>query len=193
LVCYSTTGSRVEGGGVRLFMHVHGELHRRSALTEWEQIAPEFDPDGGLRDIYVLEASLRDWQVVLDAIRGFQPHPIYAVDGLPEDLPTRVEHIFHRRSDASPMMSFLLLDMTLNCHFFGSDQAENDLQKIEFDLNPREVTSSEHLGSLIDFMKLLGNLTNKAVILTPENCIENPILEYDPQSRDVVWNPASAV
>jgi len=159
------------------------------ALMEWEEIASEFDPDDGLRDIYVLEASLRDWQVVLDAIRDFQPNPIYAVDGVLEDLPTRVEHIFQRRLDASPMMSFRLLDMTLNCHFFGSDPAENDLQLIEFDLDPGEVTTSEHLGSLIDFMELLGTLTNKAVILTPENCMESPILEYDPQSRDVVWKP----
>jgi hypothetical protein len=153
---------------------------------EWEQIAPEFYPDGGLRDIYVLEAQVQDWQVVLDAIRHFQPQPIYTLDGVAADLPNRVEQVFQRRLDASPMMSFRILDMTLNCHFFGSDQVEHDSQLIEFDLDPREVSDSEHLHALIDFMRLLGNLTGKVVILTPENCIESPILKYDPQSKQVV-------
>jgi hypothetical protein len=159
---------------------------------EWEQIAPEFDPDGGLRDIYVLKAQLKDWQVVLDAIRCFQPPPIYTVDGEVADLPNRVEHIFQRRLDASPMMSFQLLDMILNCHFFGSDQVQHGEQLIEFDLDPYEVSDSEHLDALVGFMKLLGSLTSKFVVLTPENGIESPILEYDPRTKDVVWKPAQS-
>jgi hypothetical protein len=83
-----------------------------------EQVAPEFQPDGGLKDIYVLEARLQDWQVVLDAIRYFQPQPVYTVNGLPEDLPNRVEYVFQRRLEAPTMISFRLLDMIINCHFF---------------------------------------------------------------------------
>jgi hypothetical protein len=70
----------------------------------------------------------------------------------------------------------------LNCHFFGVDE-------IEFDLDPREIGDSDQFERLVGFMRLLGELTGKVVLLTPENFKERPILRYSPDTRQIVWIP----
>src|SRR5271155_5766071 len=102
---------------------------------DWKQVAPDFLPDGGLRDIYVLEATLLDWQAVLDAVRGFEPPPIfYTIDGMAMELPWRVDAIFENRQNARPLMSFTISGMTMNCHFFGDIDTRDGSHQIEFDL-----------------------------------------------------------
>jgi hypothetical protein len=60
---------------------------------EWRRKYTDFASDGGLRHIYVFEATLRDWQAVLDAVRKFQPPPTYIINGEGADMPISAEHI----------------------------------------------------------------------------------------------------
>ena len=147
---------------------------------EWRQIAPDFAFDGSWRDIYVLATTLSDWQVVLDMLRQLEPAPIYRVDGVARAIPDRVEDAFESRISAGVLLSFSIGKAVLNCHFFGVDE-------IEFDLDPRDIGDSDQFKTLIGFMSLLGKLTGKTVLLTPENVRESPILRYSPDTRQVVW------
>lgn len=149
---------------------------------EWRQIAPDFAFDGSWRDIYVLATTLSDWQVVLDRLRQFEPAPIYRVDGEARAIPDRAEEAFVSRTSAGVLLSFSIGKAVLNCHFFVVDE-------IEFDLDPREIGDSEQFEALVGFMRLLGKLTAKVVLLTPENVRERPILRYSPDVQEIVWVP----
>ena len=140
---------------------------------EWLHVAPYFEPEGSLLDIYVLDTTLVEWQVVWDSIRLFEPPPKFAVDGMATEMPSRVEDVLGIRSTASPLLSLSLGGMILNCHFFGEEE-------IEFDLSPDTFRGQDQLDALTGFMLHLGKLTGKVVILTGESFKERPILRYMP-------------
>ncbi|MGL4965019.1 MAG: hypothetical protein ACRC67_27580 [Inquilinus sp.] len=149
---------------------------------DWRQIAADFAFDGSWRDIYVLSTTLSDWQVVLDMVRELEPAPIYQVDGVARALPDRTEDAFESRASAAVLLSFSIGKAVLNCHFFAVDE-------IEFDLDPREIGDSDQYERLVAFMRLLGELTGKVVLLTPENFKECPIPRYSPDTRQIAWVP----
>ncbi len=64
--------------------------------------------------------------------------------------------------------------MHINCHFFGDNE-------IEFDLDPREVTGPAQIDAVSGFMKLLAQTTGKMAILTYENAKEEIILSVTPE------------
>ena len=55
----------------------------------------------------------------------------------------------------------------------------NDFE-IEFDIDPREVNEETRFLRLIEFIRRVGNLLKKDVILSPENLPKYPILKYSP-------------
>jgi hypothetical protein len=64
----------------------------------------------------------------------------------------------------------------LNCHFFGCEV-------IEFDLDPREVTGPAQLEGLSGFMALLTRATGKPAVMTMENIREAVILRFLPEDQ----------
>src|SRR6478735_1221008 len=99
---------------------------------DWQQIAPDFEPDGSLRDIYVFGTDLSDWQRVLDVLRTWEPAPNLTIGGQPANMPDNAEDIFAEARQQGALLSLKVSDAHVNCHFFGHDE-------IEFDLDPREV------------------------------------------------------
>jgi hypothetical protein len=148
--------------------------------VDWQLLAPDFRPDGSLRDIYVLGTGLPDWQQVLDMVRRWAPKPTFAIDGEPTPLPERVEEIFRPGREPSAVLSLGVGGVTLNCHFFAEEE-------IEFDFDPAEVTGSAQAEALANFMSLLGEATAKIVVLTMENSPAAVILRYSPDARAVEW------
>lgn len=146
----------------------------------WKVVAPDFEWDGSLRDIYVLETSEADWQTVWEALQAWDPPPVFAVDGVTEPMPDRVEVVLTTRRQRSPLLSVQVGHAGLNCHFFSPDE-------IEFDLDPRQVTRETDMEAIAAFMKLLGDLTRKNVILTAENSREAVIAHYGANTPEVVW------
>ena len=60
-------------------------------------------------------------------------------------------------------------------HFFWDEE-------VECDFNPTDITSQVDLDALLAFVRQLGDVTRKRVIITPENLRECPFITYDPES-----------
>lgn len=141
---------------------------------EWSKLQSEFEWDGSLRDIYILNTTLADWRSAISALSESGLPLSFKTQGAVSPLPTDVSDV----SDVSDvfdsgdgLLSINLDGMLLNCHFFSADE-------IEFDLDPREVTPADRARALVGFMELLGNATGKPVILTHENAREAVILQW---------------
>lgn len=154
------------------------------SVVKWEQVRLDFAYDGALRDIYVLGTDLPDWQAVLDIMRTFTPPPIFIVDAAVSDLPYNAETIMNLRASNSPLLKISLGVVTLHSHFFTS-------KEIDFDLNGEALQSQQDLDAVLNFMRLLGKVTSKVVILTPEERREHPILRYEPSSGKILIRPAT--
>ncbi len=159
-------------------------FNNKESPVDWRIVAGDLKPDGALRDIYVHDATLADWQVALDHVRERYAPLQFLVDGQPADLPGQVADIFPIWERASPLLNFNLSGIDVACHFFTGEQ-------IEFDLRPEEVTGPERLASLISFLRELATAVGKPAVLTMENMPNAVILRADPASGAVVWMPSS--
>ena len=139
----------------------------------WAEIASDFEWDGSLRDLYVMNATVEDWQRVLDALSEIKPTPVMHVDGEAIKHPLSAEIIFQRRQNSDLSLYVRIGNIRFNCHFFQDDE-------IEFDLDPREVKRAADLDSIKAFMRLLAERTGKTAILTHENSRSALILTVSP-------------
>jgi hypothetical protein len=141
----------------------------------WTDLASEFEWDGSWRDIYVIGATVDDWQRVLDALSALSPGPSFYVNGEPAPMPARMEDVFGQRETSSFFLTLDIGNVGLKCHFF-------DDEEIEFDLDPREIKGPTELKAVSDFMTLLADRTDKTAILTHENIKSAVILAVAPES-----------
>src|SRR5438477_3005497 len=127
--------------------------------------------DGSLRDICILGVAISHWQRVVDWLRG-DPYPVeFYLDEQPAPLPHDILTVFERRNETDVFMKIDVERVIIHCHFFWH-------KEIEFDVDPRQVDSEQREQGIIDFMRALGKLLDKEVILTPENWHEDPFLRY---------------
>jgi hypothetical protein len=147
---------------------------------DWPRILADFEPDGSLRDIYVLGTTRAHWQRLLDGLRRWTPAPTLMLGGEPAAIPERIEEIFAASREVGALLSLDIGTGPLNCHFFVEDE-------IEFDLDPRDVAGPAAVQALIRFMAFVGEATDKAVVLTTENSREAAILRYCPDRKEVEW------
>lgn len=147
---------------------------------KWEDYKHEFEFDGSWRDIYVLNTGLADWQLVIDLLKTDIYEPQFNVDGDKAIFPLSVDEIFMIRNEASSYLLFKVDSIQLNCHFFI--EAE-----IEFDFDPREIKSEFDAQRIFNFMRRLGVLLNKEVILTPENWQEYLIFTFSPLTDEIKY------
>src|SRR5438094_9223626 len=103
-----------------------------SCMMDWQRVETEFEWDGSLRDLYILDADVEVWQRVVDTLRSSEYPCCYRVDGNECPLPEDVEDIFKKRHEASFLLSIDAESILLNCHFFAEEE-------VEFDLDPREL------------------------------------------------------
>jgi hypothetical protein len=98
----------------------------------------------------------------------------YSLHGRPTALPKTFSEVMADGScAASRLMVGLSEDFTADCYFFTPEE-------IEFSLDPRQICGEHELGQLLAFITQIGLAVNKSVLLTLENCRENPILVFDP-------------
>ena len=151
---------------------------------DWFCVKDDFEPDGGLRDIYVFATDSDDWQRVLDAVQEWDPNTRVLIDDELIEKPWSAKKLLNERSEHSILWIVNLGEgVRAHSHFFSSDE-------IEFDIDPREFTGPSQLQGLEDFMALLGEVTASPVVLTPENLRDCPILTYSPQAKRMEWVPA---
>lgn len=146
----------------------HAPVMSRSppVIPSWEDVAADFQPDGALRDIYVLNANLDDWRAVLEHL-GSGPYGARLDDAPPGPLPDAAE-LF---GEARRVLRFSVAGMEVCCHFFL-------VEELEFDLEPREVTR-ENYPHLLDLMRTLVRVTGKPAILTYENMQRGVIIRVE--------------
>jgi hypothetical protein len=150
-------------------------------MINWEMCRQEFAPDGALRDIYVLETNIEHWRKLFRILTSAYKVE-YSVNGNIQQLPSSVDEILKSRGVAQPLMRFQLAGATIACHFFC-------FERIELDIDPREVNSETTFNGLIGLLKLIGDGLNKPAIMTQENNEKDPFLSYEPSKRDFLYSP----
>lgn len=130
--------------------------------ASWELVAQAFEPDGSLRDIYVEDTTLTDWERVIAQVRERYGPMRFTLDGEPAPLPAAVSDVFQLRTECAPRLSFSVGGIELATHFF-------DPTEIEFDLAPTQVDGPVRLEALVGFLRWLADLVEKPAILTDEN------------------------
>jgi hypothetical protein len=139
----------------------------------WSKVSAELDHDGSLRDLYVFDISESDGDALLSALSAWSYEVCFLVDGEPAELPDSAGAVFELRKRASPILRVDVFGITVCAHFFGSHE-------LELDLDPREVADRDRLASLSEFIRRLGDLLNRPVVLTHENRREHWIARYLP-------------
>jgi hypothetical protein len=144
-------------------------------MIQWETCKDDFRWDGSLRDIYITPATLGDWQALYPLLRDY-PEVEYSVDSVAQPPPASVEQVLAIRPSGSPMLRVKFGRTLIVFHFFSDEE-------IECDIDPRQMTSQTDLDSLSGFVRLLGDTTNKRVVITPENVRDEPFISYSPETR----------
>ena len=135
----------------------------------WAEIKDRFEPDGSLRDVYVLKTNRSDWEKFIAFVRSSPVAPVMRRDDqpIPVELPSDFPHF---PEDAiRPRLEFVIAGLECRCHFFGDEE-------IEFDINPAEMKGEHEYEALVSFLGRLRDVMNRDVVLTEENC--NPDREY---------------
>lgn len=147
----------------------------------WSVYGKEFAADdGSLRDIYVQDTTIGDWRSAWAWLiaSGMPLH--YSVDGASRELPADPQEPLDIRSKAAPLLVIELDEIKVNCHFFGVDT-------IEFDIDPKQVNSEETMEAVFSFLLRMSNALNKRVDLTGEGEPEKPIFVAQPNSDSVTY------
>lgn len=148
---------------------------------DWQQVKAEFEWDGSLRDLYVLNTDTEVWQKVIEFIRTSEYPYRFEMDGEESPLPADVAALFEMRAEVGVLLSLDVHGITINCYFFVEDE-------VEFDIDPREIDGEVKLQALIGFMRRIGRATGRAVRLTPENWQKSIIFEYLPENDEVRYS-----
>ena len=145
----------------------------------WNECSDAFHKDGSLRDIYVHGTTFHDWESFLSFLASSSYQIEYVRDGEPEAIPTDAATVF-ADGEHTDNLTIRVTGLSILCHFFTPEE-------IELDLDPREVTSQEHLDALLRFMSDVGAVLRHDVILTEENGPEAVRFRYSVEEEEVKY------
>ncbi len=144
-------------------------------------ISPDFKPDGSLRDIYVEGTNFKDWRAFLGGIQKRKENFGYAIVGTDDwknEIPP-IEELFRIYKEETPgKIRFQIGNATAMCLFFVEDE-------IELDVDPREFRSHEDLEALLDFLRWLGELLSRDVLLCHENAKDEGICRFVCKTKEL--------
>jgi hypothetical protein len=150
----------------------------------WDRVHDDLIWDGSLRDIYIRETTLDNWNQFLSVVRETKQYQ-YFIDGELTQLPTVAVDIFSKKNHQKLLLVWVG-EAQLNCHFFAEGE-------IELDLDPRQVMKQENFEAIGQFMEQLAIAIQRSVLLTPENLSEHPIIQYEPESKSWQYFPTIQV
>ncbi|MBP8213442.1 MAG: hypothetical protein KAX53_06830 [Saprospiraceae bacterium] len=139
----------------------------------WNDIKWIFEQDGSLRDIYVQDVTISDWENLIDFL-----NLNYDIKfGENEKNQIDKEYVIQYLKDETGEMESKSLKIDFNgvnfhCYFFLSDQ-------IEFDIDPREIKTIKDFESIEKFMVSISKTLRNQVTLTGENSPEFPLFKID--------------
>jgi len=147
----------------------------------WEEIKWIFEPDGALRDIYVKNINIEDWEKLIDFLN--ENHTIkFGTTSENKDInKIDKEYITKLLVDETKEMecktaSIIIEKIIINTHFFYN-------KEIEFDIDPKEINSIYNFERLVNFMNDISRILSQKVILTGENQIDFPLVEVDFENK----------
>lgn len=145
--------------------------------NNWEELKWIFEPDGTLRDIYVENVNMEDWKILINYLNA--NHNLKYGSSNDHNIVNKADkdYLIKLLSDETGEMelktlSIIVENIIINTHFFSID-------KIEFDIEPREINSEADYEKLLSFMNEISRLLNKPLILTGENQIDFPLIKTD--------------
>lgn len=148
----------------------------------WDDVSCFFDPDlmGSLPDLRVPDASLEDWQAVLDLVevKGWRCQYSEGETMLP--LP-RAEAVLSRPADAEwpELRVWPAADVLAIFRFHADDE-------IDFDVDLRELQGQERLDVFCGFLREVGRHLGKPVLMDPEGGHGRPVRGFDVEADRVV-------
>ncbi|MEU7020823.1 hypothetical protein ABZ990_09255 [Streptomyces sp. NPDC046203] len=148
----------------------------------WDDVKRFFDPAwmGSLPDVRVPNASVGDWQMVLDLVaeKGWKHQYAEGTAVLP--LP-RAEAVLSRPLDAEcpNLRVWLTADVQAIFRFL-------DDEEVDFDVDLRELQGQERLDVLCGFLREIGRRLGKSVLMDAEGAYGHPILGFDAGTDRVV-------
>lgn len=153
-------------------------------------------PGDEARSILVLEADEQDWHIFFPFLHA-SPYAIeFLVGGEQRPLPERLEDFFAliREYENSPLSHIvdspvILIDkehLAVGCYCStGRDRA------IEFDISVKgfqdEATLREQVARFLDFIRTIGRVLNKVMILAPEPSPFFHLFRFDPDTEEEHW------
>ncbi len=138
--------------------------------------------DGSLRDIYIYDVNLNDWNCLIKLLKDH-----YILKCEEKSIPDSIYEIISIYNERAFLLNvFIGEGITANCHFYVS---EEEPSPIELDLDPREFQSADEMAKVLEFMRLLGEGLNKKVFLTEENTENSVLLTYSPLDKRFLLNP----
>ncbi|MEU9139502.1 hypothetical protein AB0D33_26690 [Streptomyces sp. NPDC048404] len=148
----------------------------------WDDVKSFFDLDlmGSLPDARVPNASVGDWQAVLDLVaeKGWTCQYSEGETVLP--VP-RAEAVLSRAADAeSPdLRVWPTADVLAIFRFHADDE-------VDFDVDLRELQGQDRLDVLCGFLREIGRRLGKPVFMDPEGEYGHPVLGFDVEADRVV-------
>lgn len=172
--------SLVKGNGTAL--NPGDRQHGGVADLLWDDVSCFFDPDlmGSLPDVRVPDASVKDWQAVLDLVseRGWTCQ--YSEGEMVLPVP-RAEAVLSRPADAEcpDLRVWPIADVLAIFRFHADDE-------VDFDIDLRELQGQERLDVFCGFLREIGRRLGKPVLMDPEGDYGHPVLGFDVEADRVV-------
>jgi hypothetical protein len=123
-----------------------------------------FEVDGSLRDVYISNVGIPEWDALLLALQGSNWE--YALELVPSGSVAErsASDVFRRLAsdeDASARLAIRVGSVWFTSHFV-------DRSEIEFSFDPSEVAGEPEFNSLQEFMNWLARVCKRRVIMTME-------------------------
>ncbi|HEV7302207.1 MAG TPA: hypothetical protein VGN72_22910 [Tepidisphaeraceae bacterium] len=143
------------------------------SAIDWQRLREGLQPDGALRDVYVLKADEQHWDRFLAALprSPYRWQLTHGERSAAKPL-SRFRDLQFRETNHALLRVTLAPDLVLACHFFSAEE-------IELDVVPNDLQSDDAVCMLIDFMRWLGQVVDRPVVLTHENRREDVILRIE--------------
>ncbi|PJM97854.1 hypothetical protein CG740_38860 [Streptomyces sp. CB01201] len=156
--------------------------HGGAADLLWDDVKCFFDPDlkGSLPDVRVPDASVEDWQAVLDLVaeKGWKRQ--YSEGGTVLPAP-RAEAVLSRPADAEcpDLRVWSAADVLAIFRFLAAGE-------VDFDVDLRELQGQERLDVFCGFLREIGRRLGNPVLMHPEGDYGRPVIGFDVEADRVV-------
>lgn len=153
-------------------------LNKKEATLLCSKLLPEFEADGSLRDIYVLNTNSEDWNTLVSELAASEFNVEISAPFEVSDHFQAEAALKHVQTTAPVTLKVdVSQNVSAHSHFFTPEE-------VEFDFDPREVRTEADVASILGFMKAIGDILSKDVILTQEGAQNEDIATYKPATRE---------